>query len=182
MEAATYPTVLRLRLPPAGANSDGRNASWKLPRVQELSSSLRRLTTGDGSHVSGGACVRGRVGLVAVLAVVSVEAVLAAVHGSAPAEGYSRTSPAASDGCPLGNWLRTVGGGMSLPLLRGTLAALMGGALDDPAVAGTTVPGDLVAEVLGWDLESLALGEGRGEVKGRGQGLPGKVFWEWEWR
>ncbi|KAJ1155187.1 hypothetical protein NDU88_007922, partial [Pleurodeles waltl] len=59
-------------------------------------------------------------------------------------------------------------GRMSLSSLRGTLAALMGGALDDPAVAGTTVPGDLVAEVLGWDLESLALGEGQGgEVKGR---------------
>ncbi|KAJ1143057.1 hypothetical protein NDU88_009369 [Pleurodeles waltl] len=189
---------------------------------------------------------------------------LAAVHGSAPAEGHSRTSSAASDGCPLGKRLGTVaeavgvpgavqvavqvavvvarqlavfaavqvgvvvdrkcdtgpsvgatmpspdllfcfwafpsfdgatvvlplsplvfaeplvagnfgfslwgvetfftlaGGGMSLPSLHGTLAALMGGALDDPAVAGTTVPGDVVAEVLGWDLESLALGEGRG--------------------
>ncbi|KAJ1166014.1 hypothetical protein NDU88_006425 [Pleurodeles waltl] len=207
-------------------------------------------------------------GLVAVLAAVSVAAVLAVVHGSAPAEGHSRTSPAASDGCPTGKRLRTVaevvdvpvavqvagqvavvvegqlavlaavqvgvvmdrrcytgpsvgatvpspdllfcfcpvptfdgaavvlplspfvfaeplvagsfgfflrdvgtfftlaGGGMSLPSLRGTLAALMGGALDDPAVAGTTVPGDLVAEVLGWDLESLALGEERGGVKG----------------
>ncbi|KAJ1173209.1 hypothetical protein NDU88_005049 [Pleurodeles waltl] len=51
---------------------------------------------------------------------------------------------------------------MSLPSLRGTLAALMGGALDDPAVPGTTVAGDLLAEVLGWDLESLALGEGWG--------------------
>ncbi|KAJ1113975.1 hypothetical protein NDU88_002215 [Pleurodeles waltl] len=60
MEAATYLTLLRLRLPPAGANSDGRKASWKLPRVNELSSSLRRLTTGDGSHVNGGACVLGR--------------------------------------------------------------------------------------------------------------------------
>ncbi|KAJ1151592.1 hypothetical protein NDU88_004372 [Pleurodeles waltl] len=53
-------------------------------------------------------------------------------------------------------------GGMSLPSLCGTLAALMVGALHDPAVAGTTVPGDVVAEVLGSDLESLALGEGWG--------------------
>ncbi|KAJ1119625.1 hypothetical protein NDU88_007810 [Pleurodeles waltl] len=70
----------------------------------------------------------------------------------------------------VGSFLTLAGGGMSLPLLRGTLAAVMCGALDDPAVAGTTVPGDLLAEVLGWDLESLALGEGQGEVKGRGQG------------
>ncbi|KAJ1098400.1 hypothetical protein NDU88_003511 [Pleurodeles waltl] len=47
---------------------------------------------------------------------------------------------------------------MSLPSLRGKLAALLVGALQYPAVAGTTVPGDVVAEVLGWDLESLALG------------------------
>ncbi|KAJ1126269.1 hypothetical protein NDU88_004677 [Pleurodeles waltl] len=76
----------------------------------------------------------------------------------------------------VGTFFTLAGGGMSLPSLRGTLAALMGGALDDPAVAGTTVPGDLVAQVMGWDLESLALGEGRRGVKGRGQGLPGKVF------
>ncbi|KAJ1105519.1 hypothetical protein NDU88_002925 [Pleurodeles waltl] len=219
-------------------------------------------------------------GLVAVLSAVSVVAVLAVVHVSAPVEGHSRTSPAASGSCPMGKMLGTIaeagnvlvavqvsvqlavlvavqvavlvavqvavlvvghvavfaavqvgvvvdrrgdsspsvgatmpcpdllfcfcpfltfdgaasvlplspfvlaeplvagrcgfnlrdvgtfftlaGGRMSLPLLCGTLAALMGGALDDPAVAGTTVPGDLVAEVLGWDLESLALGEGRG--------------------
>ncbi|KAJ1191346.1 hypothetical protein NDU88_000662 [Pleurodeles waltl] len=59
------------------------------------------------------------------------------------------------------------GGRMSLPSLSGTLAALMGGALNDPTVAGTTVPGDLVAEVLGWDLESLALGVGRGGGEGK---------------
>ncbi|KAJ1180228.1 hypothetical protein NDU88_005450 [Pleurodeles waltl] len=204
-------------------------------------------------------------GPAAVLAAVSVAAVLAAVHGSAPAEGHSRMSPAASDGCPLGKRLGTVaeavdmpvavqvaavvagqlavfavvqfgvvvdrrcdtgpsvgatmvspdllfcfwpfptfdgaavvlplspfvfaeplvagtfgfslqdvgtfftlaGGGMSLPSLRGTLAAL-----DDPTVAGTTVRGDLVAEVLGWDLESLALVEGRG---GGGQGKRSRV-------
>ncbi|KAJ1127355.1 hypothetical protein NDU88_005758 [Pleurodeles waltl] len=140
----------------------------------------------------------------ALLAVGSVTAVLvagsvAAEHVSAPAEGESRMSPAALDGCPPGKRLGTVaaavdvpavvqvavqvavftavqvgvevdrrfdtgplvGGGMSLPSLRGTLAALMVGALHDPAVAGTTVSGDVVAEVLGWDLESLALGEGR---------------------
>ncbi|XP_069059361.1 extracellular calcium-sensing receptor-like [Pleurodeles waltl] len=50
MEAATYLTLLRLRLPPADANSDGSHGSWMLPRVQELSSILGRVTTGDGSH------------------------------------------------------------------------------------------------------------------------------------
>ncbi|KAJ1107200.1 hypothetical protein NDU88_004593 [Pleurodeles waltl] len=40
------------------------------------------------------------------------------------------------------------GGGMSLPSLRGTLAAVMGAALHDPAVAGTTLSRVLVAEVL----------------------------------
>ncbi|KAJ1150601.1 hypothetical protein NDU88_003391 [Pleurodeles waltl] len=278
---------------------------------------LRRLTTGNGSHVSGGACVRGRPGPVAVLAAVSVVAVLAAVSvvavlaavsvsevlaavsvaavGSAcdgacdgacggagggawaaPAEGHSRTFPAASDGCLLRKMLVTVteavdmpgmvqvmvavvvaghlavfaavhvgvvvdrkcdtgpsvgatmpspyllfsfwpfpsfdgaavvlplsplvfaeplvagtfgfslwdvgtfftltGGRMSLPSLRGTLAALMGGALHDPPVAGTTVPGDLVAEVLSWDLESLALGEGRGAGVGKRSMLARKNF------
>ncbi|KAJ1098609.1 hypothetical protein NDU88_003716 [Pleurodeles waltl] len=48
MEAATYPTLLRLRIPPAVANSDDSNASWKLPRVLELTTSLRPLTTRDG--------------------------------------------------------------------------------------------------------------------------------------
>ncbi|KAJ1140894.1 hypothetical protein NDU88_007231 [Pleurodeles waltl] len=62
----------------------------------------------------------------------------------------------------VGTFFTLAGGGMSLPSLRGTLAALMGGALNDPAVASTTMPGDVVAEVLGWDLESLALGEGWG--------------------
>ncbi|KAJ1171765.1 hypothetical protein NDU88_003623 [Pleurodeles waltl] len=64
MEAATYPTLLRLCIPPAGANSDGSHASWKLARVQEVSSSLGRLTTGDGSRVSGGATVRAHRGAV----------------------------------------------------------------------------------------------------------------------
>ncbi|KAJ1199970.1 hypothetical protein NDU88_003801 [Pleurodeles waltl] len=126
MEAETYPTLLWLCIPPAGAHSDGSHASWKLPRVHYLTSSLRQLTTWDGSHVSGGASVRGRHGPVAVLAAVSVAAVLvavsvaavfaavpvmvvlAAMHGSAPAEGQNRTSPAASDGCPLGKRLGTV--------------------------------------------------------------------------
>ncbi|KAJ1127363.1 hypothetical protein NDU88_005765 [Pleurodeles waltl] len=65
---------------------------------------------------------------------------------------------------------------MSLPSLRGTLAALMGGALHDPAVAGTTVAGDLVAEVLGWDLESQALGEGRWGGVGKRSMLARKSF------
>ncbi|KAJ1116244.1 hypothetical protein NDU88_004460 [Pleurodeles waltl] len=50
----------------------------------------------------------------------------------------------------VGTFFTLAGGGMSLPSLRSTLAALMGGALDDPTVAGNTVPGDVVAEVLGW--------------------------------
>ncbi|KAJ1208164.1 hypothetical protein NDU88_003550 [Pleurodeles waltl] len=62
----------------------------------------------------------------------------------------------------VGNFLTFAGGGMSLPSLRGTQAALMLSALQKPAVAGATVPGDVVAEVLGWDLESLDLGDGRG--------------------
>ncbi|KAJ1208817.1 hypothetical protein NDU88_004200 [Pleurodeles waltl] len=65
---------------------------------------------------------------------------------------------------------------MSLPSLRGTLAALMLGALQKPAVAGTTVPGDVVAEVLGWDLESLALGDGRGGGVGKRSMLDRKSF------
>ncbi|KAJ1217163.1 hypothetical protein NDU88_004758 [Pleurodeles waltl] len=119
MEAATYPTLLRLRLPSAGTNRDDSNALWKLPRVLELSSSLGRLTTVDGRHVSGGATVRGRRGPLAVLAAVSVAAVLtaglAAVHGSAPAVGESRMSPAASDGCPPGNRLGTVAATVDVP-------------------------------------------------------------------
>ncbi|KAJ1208870.1 hypothetical protein NDU88_004253 [Pleurodeles waltl] len=66
----------------------------------------------------------------------------------------------------VGTFFTLAGGEMacSLAWLGGTLADLMGGALDETGVAGTTVPGDLVAEVLGRDLESLALGERRGEV------------------
>ncbi|KAJ1112859.1 hypothetical protein NDU88_001120 [Pleurodeles waltl] len=55
----------------------------------------------------------------------------------------------------------------SLASLGGTLAALMGAACDVTGLAETTVLGDLVAEVLGWDLDSLSLGEGR---EGRGVG------------
>ncbi|KAJ1123529.1 hypothetical protein NDU88_001998 [Pleurodeles waltl] len=48
-------------------------------------------------------------GLVAVVAAMSVAEVLVVVHVSAPVEGHSRTSPAASDGCPLGMMLGTLG-------------------------------------------------------------------------
>ncbi|KAJ1215835.1 hypothetical protein NDU88_003442 [Pleurodeles waltl] len=54
-------------------------------------------------------------GPVAVLAAVSVAAVLVAVRGSAPAEGHSRTSPAASDGCALGKRLGTVAEAVDMP-------------------------------------------------------------------
>ncbi|KAJ1129407.1 hypothetical protein NDU88_007777 [Pleurodeles waltl] len=59
------------------------------------------------------------------------------------------------------------GGGISFPSLCGTLAALMCSTLDDPAVAGTTVPGDLVAEVLGWDLERTEGGVGKRSMLAR---------------
>ncbi|KAJ1158965.1 hypothetical protein NDU88_011637 [Pleurodeles waltl] len=49
----------------------------------------------------------------------------------------------------VGTFFTLAGGEMSLPSLRGTLAALMVGTLLETAVAGTTVPGDVVAEVLG---------------------------------
>ncbi|KAJ1208463.1 hypothetical protein NDU88_003849 [Pleurodeles waltl] len=64
----------------------------------------------------------------------------------------------------VGNVFCFGGGGMSLPSLLGTLAALLLGALQNPVISGTTVPGDVVAEVLGWDLERRALGDRRGEV------------------
>ncbi|KAJ1098975.1 hypothetical protein NDU88_004080 [Pleurodeles waltl] len=54
------------------------------------------------------------------------------------------------------------GGGLSVLWLRATLAALVAGALQVPVTTGTTGPGDVVAEVLGWDLESRALGGRRG--------------------
>ncbi|KAJ1139011.1 hypothetical protein NDU88_005389 [Pleurodeles waltl] len=47
-------------------------------------------------------------GLVAVVAAVSVVEMLPVVNVSAPVEGDSRMSPAASDGCPLGMMLGTV--------------------------------------------------------------------------
>ncbi|KAJ1115864.1 hypothetical protein NDU88_004085 [Pleurodeles waltl] len=47
-------------------------------------------------------------GLVAVVAVVSVAEMMPVVHVSAPVEGDSRMSPAASDSCPLGMMLGTV--------------------------------------------------------------------------
>ncbi|KAJ1090350.1 hypothetical protein NDU88_003483 [Pleurodeles waltl] len=175
MEAATYPTLLRLRIPPAGDNSDDSNALWKLPRVLELTTSLGRLTTGDGSHVSGGATVRGRRRAAAG----ACSGVCRGGAGGGVCRGGAGggVCRGGAGGVVCGGGAGCgVCGGMSLPSLRGTLAALMVGALHDPAVAGTTVLGDVVAEVLGWDLESLALGEGGREVKGRGQGLPGKGF------
>ncbi|KAJ1190268.1 hypothetical protein NDU88_007006 [Pleurodeles waltl] len=152
MEAATYPTLLWLRIPPTGANSDDSNASWKLPRVLELTTSLGRLTTGDGRHVSGGATVQERRGAAggACGGVCHASACGGVCHGSAgggvcrggSGSGVCRGSAGSGD---VGTFFTLAGGGISLPSLRGTLAALM--------VAGTTVPGDVVAEVLGWDLE-----------------------------
>ncbi|KAJ1188923.1 hypothetical protein NDU88_005679 [Pleurodeles waltl] len=61
----------------------------------------------------------------------------------------------------VGTFFTLACGGMacSLVSLGGTLAALMGGAHDETGLAMTTVLGDLMAEVLSWDLDSLALGE-----------------------
>ncbi|KAJ1205220.1 hypothetical protein NDU88_000655 [Pleurodeles waltl] len=96
MEAETHSTLLRLRLPPAGTNSAESHASWMLGRVQDVSCSCGRLPTGDDSHVSCGGTEH-VAGLVAVVAAVSVVELLAVVDLSAPVEGHSRTSPAASD-------------------------------------------------------------------------------------
>ncbi|KAJ1143357.1 hypothetical protein NDU88_009666 [Pleurodeles waltl] len=78
----------------------------------------------------------------------------------------------------VGTFFTLAGGGMacSLASLGGTLAALMGGALDETGVAGTTVLGDLVAEALGWDLESLAVWEGQGGGVGKRSMLARKRF------
>ncbi|KAJ1188818.1 hypothetical protein NDU88_005575 [Pleurodeles waltl] len=69
----------------------------------------------------------------------------------------------------VGTFFTLAGGGMacSLALLGGTLAALMGAGRDVTGLAETTVLDDLVAEVVGWDLDSLALGEGRGGGVGK---------------
>ncbi|KAJ1213967.1 hypothetical protein NDU88_001596 [Pleurodeles waltl] len=64
---------------------------------------------------AGPVAVLAAVSVVAVLAVVSVAAVPVAVHGSAPAEGHSRTFPAASDGCTLGKRLGTVAEAVDVP-------------------------------------------------------------------
>ncbi|KAJ1099865.1 hypothetical protein NDU88_004960 [Pleurodeles waltl] len=76
----------------------------------------------------------------------------------------------------VGNFLTFGGGGMSLPSLRGTLAALLLDALQNPAIAGTTVLGDVLAEVLGWDLERWALGDGRGGGVGKRSTFDRKSF------
>ncbi|KAJ1098028.1 hypothetical protein NDU88_003144 [Pleurodeles waltl] len=113
----------------------------------------------------------------------SVAEMLPVVHVSAPVEGDSRTSPAASYSCPLEMMLGTVGEAADVQVavqvavstaiqvavlfarrLFGTLAALMGAVRDVTGLAETTVLEDLVTEVLGWDLDILALGEGRGKV------------------
>ncbi|KAJ1122075.1 hypothetical protein NDU88_000579 [Pleurodeles waltl] len=59
----------------------------------------------------------------------------------------------------LANFLCFLGGGLSVVWLLGTLAALLLGALQKLVTAGTTVPANVVAEVLGWDLERWALGD-----------------------
>ncbi|KAJ1100926.1 hypothetical protein NDU88_006001 [Pleurodeles waltl] len=76
----------------------------------------------------------------------------------------------------VGNFFSFGGSGMSLPSLLGTLVSLLLGALQNPAIAGTTVPGDVVAEVLCWDLERRALGDGRWGGVGRRSTFGRKSF------
>ncbi|KAJ1187077.1 hypothetical protein NDU88_003856 [Pleurodeles waltl] len=76
--APTTATMTKLCIPYAGDNCDDSDASWKLPRVLELTTNIRRLTTGDGRHVWGGATGSGCRGPLVVPAAVSVVAVLAA--------------------------------------------------------------------------------------------------------
>ncbi|KAJ1182081.1 hypothetical protein NDU88_007276 [Pleurodeles waltl] len=59
----------------------------------------------------------------------------------------------------LANFLCFTGGGLSVLWLLATLAALLSGALQKLVTTGTTGPADVVAEVLGWGLESRALGD-----------------------
>ncbi|KAJ1150143.1 hypothetical protein NDU88_002940 [Pleurodeles waltl] len=59
----------------------------------------------------------------------------------------------------LGNFLCFTGGGLSVLWLLATLAARLPGALQKPVTTGITGPADVVAEVLGLDLESRALGD-----------------------
>ncbi|KAJ1115681.1 hypothetical protein NDU88_003903 [Pleurodeles waltl] len=100
MEAETYPTLLwlRLRVMPHGSGAGSREsppASDGCPLVMVAMSAVVALS----EHIAG---------LVAVLAAVSVAEVLAVVHVSAPVGRHSKTSSAASDGCPLGKMLGTV--------------------------------------------------------------------------
>ncbi|KAJ1145823.1 hypothetical protein NDU88_012107 [Pleurodeles waltl] len=79
----------------------------------------------------------------------------------------------------LANFRCLTGGGLSVLWLRATLAALVAGALQILMTTGTTGPGDVVAEVLGWDLESQALGGRRGGGGvGKCSGLDRKSFWQ----
>ncbi|KAJ1215654.1 hypothetical protein NDU88_003262 [Pleurodeles waltl] len=68
----------------------------------------------------------------------------------------------------VGNFFCFGGGGMSLASVLGTLAAQLLGALQKPVTAGTTVPGDVVAEVLGLVLERRIVRDRRG-VGGEGK-------------
>ncbi|KAJ1189211.1 hypothetical protein NDU88_005961 [Pleurodeles waltl] len=59
----------------------------------------------------------------------------------------------------LANFLCFTGGGLSVLWLLATLAALLPGTLQKLVTTGTTGRADVVAEVLGWDLERRALGD-----------------------
>ncbi|KAJ1205221.1 hypothetical protein NDU88_000656 [Pleurodeles waltl] len=80
--------------------------------------------------------------------------------GVLPLSPFGLEEPLLAGGCGfflqhVGTFFTLAGGGMacSLASLGGKLEALMGGACDETGVAVSTVLGDLVAEVLGWDLD-----------------------------
>ncbi|KAJ1134717.1 hypothetical protein NDU88_001164 [Pleurodeles waltl] len=116
MEAETHSTMLRLRLPHAGTNSAGCRASCCCAGYRTSPAGSDGCPLGMiamsavvvlSEHVVGLVAVVAAVSMAEVLAV-SVAEVLAVVHVSAPVEGQSRTSPATSDSCPLGMMLGTV--------------------------------------------------------------------------
>ncbi|KAJ1195688.1 hypothetical protein NDU88_004956 [Pleurodeles waltl] len=108
MEAEPHSTLRRLRLQTAASASAGGGASCTVCRVQDVTCSLRWLSTGDAA-----AAVVALAGHIAEEEAVAVSAaemlvVLPVVQVSVVVEVDTRPSPAASDGCLLGRMLVTV--------------------------------------------------------------------------